>query len=262
MIFSSVRPLGRSWLTGITSLVALVSCGPAGGSSDVILTRIGDPDVSHQVISGSLAADADVEAIIRPYREEYEVWAAEVVGEATGMFTRGDPEATLDNMVADALLESARVLSSRPVDMAMLNDGGLRTDINEGPVYLTEVFEVMPFENTVSIIELTGHQVDSLAYQIAVTRGEPVAGIRFRISSQPTRAFDIEVAGEPLDLDRTYHVALADYLADGGGNWPQVWTPVDREDFSFLIRDAILEYVRERNQIVPRLDGRISVGTP
>jgi len=228
----------------------------------VSLTRLGDPQVSHQVVSGSLTPDAAVDALIQPYREDYEAWAAEVVGQSAGVFSRGDPEATLDNMVADALLESARELSSGSVDMAMLNDGGLRTDINEGPVYLAEIFEVMPFENTVTIIELTGHQVDSLAYQIALTGGEPVAGIRFRFSRQPTRVFDIRIGGAAIDPGRTYRIALADYLANGAGNWPQVWTPVGREDFSFLVRDAILEYVRERSQIVPRLDGRISVGTP
>ncbi len=244
----------------------LAACGPTSGpnasGAASALVRLGDPEVGHAVIDRSLDPDPSVDAIIRPYRAEYEAWAVEVVGQSGGVFSRGDPEATLDNLVADALLASARRLSRRPVDMAMLNDGGLRADIDEGPVDLSEIFELMPFENTVTIIDLTGHQVDTLAYQIARTRGEPVAGIRFGISSEPTRAFDIRIGGELLDPDRTYRLALADYLANGAGNWPQVWTPVGREDFTYLIRDAILEYVRERDVIEPYLDGRIRVGSP
>ena len=89
-----------------------------------------------------------------------------------------------------------------------------------------------------------------------------MAGIRFEISQQPARARRIEVGGSPLDLSRTYRLALADYLASGGGNWPQLWTPIAREDFAYLIRDAILDYVRARDEVVPFLDGRIRVGTP
>ncbi len=248
---------------GWSAALLLVACGPGAGSSDgAAVVRVGDPVVGYTDVDGSLAADAGVEELVEPYRREYVAWAVEVVGYSAGPFTRGDPEATLDNLVADAVLASARRLSSRPVHMAMANDGGLRSDIDAGPINLNEIFELMPFENTVTIIDLTGRQVDSLAYQIARTRGEPVAGIRFGISFEPTRAFDIEIGGEPLEPDRTYRLALADYLANGAGSWPQVWTPVAREDFTHLIRDAILDYVRERDVIEPYLDGRIRLGTP
>ena len=246
----------------VSTVAALGACDTRAGSSDPDLAMVGQPTVSYEVLDADHAPDPAVEAIISPYRAKYEAWAVEVVGHATGPFTRGDPEATLDNLVAESILEAARALSARPVHLAMANDGGIRTDIDSGPIQLSEVFEVMPFENTVTVIDLSGHQVDSLAQQIARTGGEPVAGIRFQISDTPATAFDVVVDGAPLDLDDTYRIALADYLASGGGSWPQVWTPLAREDFTFLIRDAILDYIRNRDQVAPTLDGRITVGTP
>ena len=249
-------PRRMRWLGVSAALMApLGSCRAADEA--LALAQIDEPVASYTVVRGDLAPDPEVEAIVQPYRSEYEAWAVEVVGQSAGEFTRGDPEATLDNLVADAILEAARRLSDRPVDMAMSNDGGLRADINEGPIYVSEVFQLMPFENTISVIDLTGHQVDSLAQQIARTGGEPVSGIRLLLSGDPARATDITVDGQPLQLDATYRLAVADYLVNGGGNWPQIWTPSGREDFTYLIRDAILEYVGARDQVTPSLDGRI-----
>ncbi len=54
-----------------------------------------------------------------------------------------------------------------------------------------------------------------------------------------------------------YRVAVTRYLANGGGFWPQLWTPLAREDLDLLIRDGIEQYIREMGTITPRLDSRI-----
>ena len=72
----------------------------------------------------------------------------------------------------------------------------------------------MPFENTISVLLLSGEQVRMLADQIAARRGEPVSGIRFRI--EDGRAVDILVGAEPLRRNQEYWVATNSYVADGG----------------------------------------------
>ena len=54
-----------------------------------------------------------------------------------------------------------------------------------------------------------------------------------------------------------YRLVTSDYLANGGGRMPALWTPTGREDLTVLLRDAFIQYIREKKTIEPILDGRI-----
>jgi 2',3'-cyclic-nucleotide 2'-phosphodiesterase (5'-nucleotidase family) len=141
------------------------------------------------------------------------------------------------------------------------NSGGLRVSLAPGPITAGDVFELMPFENFVVVLTMTGVQVDSLAQQLARINGEPIAGWSFQIN-QDEEAVNIQVRGEPLDPARTYRVATINYLVDGGGGMPSLWTPRDRTDTTLLFRDAIAAYVRRQAEagepIAPVVEGRIT----
>lgn len=184
----------------------------------------------------------------------------ETIGHAAARLEEADPEGGLDNFAADAVLEEARRLTNRPIHAALLNDGGLRAPLGEGPITVGEMFELMPFENYATILELGGIQIDSLAQQLARTGGEPVAGLSFGIRASDGSATDVRVGDEPPDPAATYRVVTSDYLANGGGSWPVLWEAHTREDLPVLIRDLLIDYVRRHGMIQPVLDGRIRVG--
>lgn len=238
---------------------SVVATGSGCGASPAADRPILRMDVGYSVVQQPLEADSVMDALIAPYREALIEQTSEVIGTAAGPFEKADPEGTLDNLVADAMLWAASAASTGPIAFAMGNDGGLRAPINAGPITLAEIFELMPFENRIAVIELSGHQVDSLAQQIARSNGEPVAGISMGLAGTPPVAVTVRVAGASIDPERRYRVAVSDYLANGGGYWPQLWTPLDREDLDLLIRDAIEAYIRDRGTVVPRLDERIRI---
>ncbi len=216
-------------------------------------------NVTQRIVQDDIAADSAIDALVAPFRAELVARTSAVIGNATGEFAKADPEGTLDNLVADAMLWSANAVHNEVIVVAMGNDGGLRAPINEGPITIAEIFELMPFENRVAVLQFSGFQIDSLSQQIARTGGEPVAGLTLTIAGSPAVARDIRIAGQPLDPNALYRVAVADYLANGGGFWPQLWTPLDREDLDLLIRDGIERYIREMGTITPKLDGRIRI---
>jgi 2',3'-cyclic-nucleotide 2'-phosphodiesterase (5'-nucleotidase family) len=187
---------------------------------------------------------------------------SEVIGEANGLFTEARPEGSLGNFAADAVLEVARANYPEPVDMALVNNGGLRIPIAAGPITVGQMFELMPFENLISILLLEGSTVRALADQIARRRGEPVAGFSFRIVEVggERRAVDIEVGGEPLVSDRLYRLATSDFLASAGDDLSALLSARSREDLPILIRDAFIAYIREHGSIEPRVEGRITMG--
>ena len=209
-------------------------------------------------VADSVPPDPAVEAMIAPYRSQIEAHLDQVLAQATGIFVKADPEGALDNLVADAVLHGARRLSRDTVHAALVNDGGLRVPVAPGPILMRHTYELLPFENYIVVLTLTGAQMERLADQIARSGGEPVAGWTMVLDGED--ATGVLVGGAAIDPQATYRLATVDYLADGGGAWSVLWEPTaheGREDVAALIRDVFVDYIRERGVVSPELDGRI-----
>ena len=218
--------------------------------------------VSFTETTDSLAPDPELDAIISPYREQLEERINEVIGEATAVLNKdGRYETTLGNMAADAMLHVINKNPNANVDIAITNNGGLRVPINPGPITVGKIFELMPFENTMVILEYDAAGVDSLANQIA-RRSGAIAGLSFTVNTESRTATDVKVGGQPLDSNRRYKVVTSDYLANGGGSLTILRNPLDRTDTPLLLRDAFIEYVSDTKTITPKLDGRIQTTLP
>ena len=218
---------------------------------------IRDAPAAFTRIADGIEPAPGIEALIAPYRMQLEEQLAEVIGHAAGEFVKADPEGALDNLVAEALLHVARRGSSDTVHVSLVNEGGLRVPLSAGPILMRHAYELLPFENFVVVLSLSGGQLEELADQIALTRGEPIAGWTMELDGDD--AVGVRVGGEPVDPDRTYRLATVDYLVNGGGHWGVLWEvePAAREDLDILIRAAFVEYLRGRGTVAPVLDGRI-----
>ena len=186
----------------------------------------------------------------------------EVIGTAEGVLSKAWPEGTLGNFATDAMLWAANGAHDEPVDMALTNNGGLRVPIGPGPITMGQMYELMPFENMLSDLTLSGIQVQELCNQLAEKRGEPIAGFSFRIVSQGQErvAQDILVGGETLDPNAEYRLVTNDYMANGGDSFAALVAPLSRTDLPVLVRDAFIDYIREVGTLHPGLENRITGG--
>jgi 2',3'-cyclic-nucleotide 2'-phosphodiesterase (5'-nucleotidase family) len=106
-------------------------------------------------------------------------------------------------------------------DVALLNSGGIRKDLPAGPVTLLDVNQMLPFANELVVVELTGADLRRVAQANAqaATEGSygilQVAGLAYtyREKAGAAQLAEVTVDGEPLRDDRTYSVALPDYVA-------------------------------------------------
>ena len=246
----------RSFVAITALFILLSSCRSTAPTATMQLT---EAPVGFSIIDDSLGVDPEIEAMILPYRERLNMAINEVIGEAAGLLEKSDPESALGNMAADAMLKAANKLSSTPVDMALTNNGGLRVSIAPGPITVGEIFELMPFENMLAVLDLTGAQIDSLANQIAAVGGEPIAGFSFKIDENTASVSDIKVNNTPLNPSKTYRLVTSDYLANGGSRMAALWQPVKREDLNMLLRDSFIEHIREIGTVGTEIEGRISI---
>ncbi|RYD52100.1 MAG: hypothetical protein EOP52_07945 [Sphingobacteriales bacterium] len=174
--------------------------------------------------------------LLRPYKAGVDTQMQVLVGALDAPLTKAQPESTMGNLVADAQLEAARKLDPKVV-AAVSNYGGLRLPmIPKGAVTRGKIYELMPFDNTVCIVEIPGSVVQQYCNSMAKRKGWPVSGITFTIKD--TAATNILIGGQKLDGARLYKFALNDYNARGGDNCDFL-IPLKKRYTTVFIRDAI-----------------------
>ncbi len=186
--------------------------------------------------------------------------AATVLGRNAVALNRRRPEATVGDFLCDAM----RFQSG--ADIAMQNPGGMRADLPAGDVTRGAIYEVMPFDNTIVTLQLTGADVKQVLEQgLAHGRVTQVGGIRYAFDdSRPAmgRVTSLTLAdGSPLDPARTYSVAVNNFMATGGDDYDAL-NRGEKGDGGLLIRGALEAYVRDRCKAGAELriveDGRIA----
>ena len=161
-------------------------------------------------------------------------------------FTRSNHlDSPVGRLVTDAMREAAGA------DLAFLNSGGLRKDLEAGPLAPRNLYALMPFNGDLMKGTLKGSQVlEALEHSAAQRSTEgadetsflQVSGLRFAYdASRPEgeRVLGVEVAGRPLDPEARYTVALDDYLAQGkigyGSFKDGAWQPTGRDMLGPLV---------------------------
>jgi len=218
-------------------------------------------DYKQYEINNSIVEDSAIIAMYTPYRKQLDATMNEVIGHAAIYLTKENaPETLMGNFFCDAMLAIGKQLDPE-VQISFGTKGGIRTEIKKGDVTIGHVFEVMPFENQISILTLSGQQVQDLAEFIADKNGQPVAGIRLEINNG--HAQNISIAGQPLDIHKTYKLVTYDYLANGGDNLNALLNPLKRVDTDAKVREGLMSYIKDltknNQEINTQLDGRVKV---
>jgi len=154
--------------------------------------------------------DQEIENLIGPYREQLSEEMDVVLIQSMNKIEKGRPNSTMGNWISDILLDY--VISQKvDIDFAVQNQGGLRVpSIGKGGVTKGNIFELMPFDNMLVILEGDGHMVQTFCNHIAASGGWPLSrGIEFTL--QDEKAKDIMIGGEALNLNRNYRFAVPDY---------------------------------------------------
>lgn len=172
-------------------------------------------------------------------------------------------ESPLGDALADALREMEHA------DVALVNPGGIRADIPSGELTYGDVYSVLPFENTVATLNLTGEELSRLLYAAYEARrgvyqqsGLQIALIRCPDS---VRLKSIKLAdGKPLLPEHRYKVTMADFLARGGDGLAAVIStlPAGQIDLGASrdlgLRDALAAFIqKQRRELIAPKIGRL-----
>lgn len=243
-------------------VVALLGCGcspSAPPHSPALRPAARIAAAESTTIDKAIPPDPQVSALIRPYQQQMKAAMDERIGEAAATFERGKPESALGNLVVDALLAFARSDIDPEAEVALMNNGGIRRlALPAGPITVGDIYQMLPFDNRVVVVVLSGTQLEKLISALAKDDGELLAGCTYRFDREHGVAGDILVGEVPIVPEKRYRLATVDYLASIGGKFAVLQEGERRGESSVYIRDALIAYIRERQSITPVLDGRVS----
>lgn len=204
-------------------------------------------------------ADTNYISYLKPFKQTVDKEMNVVIGEASETMRGHAPESLLSNFSADVYRQAASEALRQQIDIAIVNLGGLRTQIPAGTITLRKVFELMPFENELVVVWIKGDKLYDLLQFFAKVGGEGVSGLRMLIDNG--KAVDIRIGDNPLDVNKLYSIATNDYLAGGNDKMYQLAMYEKRVNTSIKVRNMLLQYIKNETQmgrkIQSKLDGRI-----
>ena len=218
-------------------LVLLVSCSSHYYLSTANLTYY---DLAKVRSEGTPALDS----MIRPYRNRLQTEMTREIGFLEVDMVKERPESNMGNWLADMLLVEAQKRVEEKIDFAVQNHGGMRLNfLAAGPIVTGEVYEIMPFDNLVTIIEADGHLTKLFLDHIAEDGGWPISrGLVFQIND--SKADSIYINNSKLHMDSIYRFVVPDYIASGGSG-SFMLAEGKRQDLGILVRDAFLNHIAE-----------------
>ncbi|MDO1500243.1 5'-nucleotidase C-terminal domain-containing protein [Winogradskyella maritima] len=215
-------------------------------------------------ISDSLVGDPDIEAFIKPFRDHVNNDLDSVIAYAplTYSKTNGEYNTAIGNFMADAVLQESNPVfkqrTGKDIDMVILNYGGIRSIISKGDITARTAYEVMPFENSVVVVQLPGKQVQLMVdYLRESTKAQPISGMKLTLNSDST-VNEVLIGGEPLNLDKTYHVATNDYLYNGGDRMTFFHPNDSLYVLDYKIRNVLIDYFKKIDTLQPVRDDRFT----
>lgn len=214
-------------------------------------------------VDAAVRADSTTARWLAPYKEGLDRSMNEPLLTLTERLEKRAPESALDDLLADALLVQAAQRYGKPIDVSHLNYGGIRNGLPGGAVTTGNIFEVMPFDNQLVVLTLSGTDLMRFLNHFASHDDALViGGARVNIQNKAIHTATL-TNGRPIVPDQLYTVAMSDYIANGGGDADFLKTITRRDNVNYLIRDALIDYFRQQgkagNPLTPKIDGRITL---
>jgi len=194
------------------------------------------------------APDTAVARVVDTYVARARPLADRVIATLAGPLGRTGDQYPLGNLLADAYRAAAHA------DVAIVNNGGIRADLPAGTVTWGQLFEVVPFQNFVVRLSVSG-AVLRAALEHAVGMAEArahVSGIMVKVApANPAgqRVTAVTLAdGRPVLDSATYTLAVPDFMAAGGSGFAMLRLP--SENTGVVDVEAVVSYLRSLPQPV------------
>lgn len=198
-----------------------------------------------------------IDPVFSPYKQKINQTMNTVIAQSDMSMTAHRPQSVLSNFVADVLYDAT--LHYDPlIDFSVMNIGGIRAGMPKGNVTIGNMFEISPFENIITIVELKGSDVTELFRNIASCGGEGISHhVRIEITKNG-KLVSAQVGGKDIVPDRIYKIATIDYLAEGNDKLIALRNATNKTyPEGTLLRDLLIEHMKKMTSEGKRISSKI-----
>jgi len=185
----------------------------------------------------------------------------QVIGQLAADWIHGyEEESNVGSWICDRLREAFKA------DVALVNAGGIRTDIPAGPVTKLHVAQLLPFNNSIVLFSATGTELQRFAgrqgrvqafreHGIVEMSGMKIA---YRQRGGEIEIVNCEIGNEPLDIEREYQIVSIDYVAESQYERYLDFRPQNIQYTGQMISDFIIEELKKsKGPIFSEVEGRL-----
>lgn len=171
------------------------------------------------------------------------------------------PESPLSNFLTDALLSFsdsvARAHHQKPVDFSLLNFGGIRGSLKQGPITVGNIFNIL-FDNKIVISSIQGSEVIKLIKKFGDKSCPAYSNIR--IVYYNDKPISYTIGDQPIEENQIYRVATIDFLVFCNGDkiFENI-SLINSYNTNTSMRDMVINYIQNKKNIDAKRDGRVNI---
>lgn len=229
-------------------------------------------DAAPILVDEAIADDPTVASMIAALNKPIETLKKTVMATTPFALTRDGGNAgnsILGNIICDAMLAATEKTGAK---LAIMNNGGIRANIDQGPITFDEVIQTSPFGNTLVVIDLTGSELLAALEHAAGRSGEDGRGVGIHVSKWTKVKYDVSkpvgkrvvsasINGDAVEAAKTYRIVTNSFVASGGDGFASIKDARGyRLDTGMLDRDALVDYLKVFKGDDPTVNARIEVG--
>ncbi|MBO8131362.1 MAG: bifunctional metallophosphatase/5'-nucleotidase [Candidatus Marinimicrobia bacterium] len=169
---------------------------------------------------------------------------------------RFNGESNIGNWITDVMRKKFKT------DIALQNSGGIRKNMPAGEIRVRDIWEIVPFENEVVIIKVTGKQLLNIFMHYPENKMDllQISGAKLKINMNTGRLYYVRVNGKKIRRKRNYTIATNSYVASHAERFLGIMA----EDLhvirtGVLLRDLLIEEIKKEKEVYSYVNGRIII---
>jgi len=248
----------HQYVSGYLNGVAVVQGQSHGKSLSVLHFHCGGgickatPEVINlDKATQNLPDDKNVEKMIAKYTEKNKQILDKVISyssqDLTNRAVKNSYNIKLTYMIADVIRKYAKT------DVGMQNIGGIRASLDAGDITYDDIYNLMPFDNTVIVTTFTGAQLLKVIKHSYAFHKYPVsimAGVKVDFDKRGQMK-KVLIDNKPLDIDKEYSLATLDFLYYGGDSYDFV-NAKNYKNTNVAVRYVVLDYWQKNGLKAPK----------
>lgn len=224
--------------------ILVVQTGSRGVNLGLINLDLDTKRTTYDLLKVDSRLDDRIDPATASILEPYRAGVDSLMNVKVGRMAQEMPHSSdiLLNWVADVVLAVGADYSDRPVDLSIVNKGGIRRGLPKGDITKGMIMTMLPFDNRLVVMDIKGADLAE-GFEVMERRG----------GDGVSAGFDYK----KIDPERVYRLVTIDYLANGGDYMDPLTRGTVIAASPMRLDQVLMEYLeKSKKKTIKFTDGR------